>query len=105
MPSSIVTRIRSHVGRTLGDKRHVVVLAVSGGVDSMVLLDATAAALAHDRFVVATFDHGTGEAATGAADLVAFRCRLLGVECRRGVAAAAAQSENGLRVARWKFLT
>ncbi|HKS06719.1 MAG TPA: ATP-binding protein, partial [Gemmatimonadaceae bacterium] len=47
------------------------VLAVSGGRDSTVLLDAMARYRREAVAVVATFDHGTGAAATAAADLVA----------------------------------
>jgi tRNA(Ile)-lysidine synthase len=50
-----------------------VVLAVSGGVDSMVLLHAAAREIAQGaeaRVIIATFDHGTGTAATAAAALV-----------------------------------
>ena len=43
------------------------VLAISGGIDSMVLLDAAAAVLPARRLVVATFDHGTGPEAARAA--------------------------------------
>lgn len=45
-------------------------LAVSGGRDSMVLLDAMASARGHEIAAVATYDHGTGPAATAAAALV-----------------------------------
>jgi tRNA(Ile)-lysidine synthase TilS/MesJ len=50
-----------------------VVLAVSGGLDSMVLLAAAARLPARKRrnVIVATFDHGTGKAAGRAAALVA----------------------------------
>ena len=47
-----------------------VVLAVSGGVDSMVLMHAAAGAPGVDVAAVATFDHGTGAAATRAAGRV-----------------------------------
>ncbi|HJR40773.1 MAG TPA: ATP-binding protein, partial [Gemmatimonadaceae bacterium] len=43
-----------------------VVLAVSGGRDSMVLLEAAARAARQRIVAVATFDHGTGDAATHA---------------------------------------
>jgi tRNA(Ile)-lysidine synthase len=101
MPPSIVARIRSEVRRRLGGHRSVI-LAVSGGVDSMALLDAAAAV--RDGIAVATFDHATGAAASEAASLVSSRCRELGVECGRGVASVVASSEAELRAARWSFL-
>ncbi|MDA1082023.1 MAG: tRNA lysidine(34) synthetase TilS [Gemmatimonadetes bacterium] len=66
-------------------------LAVSGGRDSMVLLDACAA-VRTDIVGVATYDHGTGEAATRAAALV------VAVSTRRGLrplARHAHDSRNG----------
>lgn len=81
-----------------------VVLAVSGGCDSMVLLRA-AASVARPRIVaVATFDHGTGAAARRAADLVAREARALGVPVRRGKARAGLRGEAEWRAARWEFL-
>src|SRR5574340_672938 len=56
-----------------------VVLAVSGGRDSMVLLDAVAHACRRQVACVAVFDHGTGEAATRAAALVSSRASALGL--------------------------
>ena len=81
-----------------------VILAVSGGVDSMVLLDAAAALFAAERLVVATFDHGTGTHATSAADLVAERSSALGIECVSERAQGQLSSEADLRGARWGFL-
>jgi tRNA(Ile)-lysidine synthase len=81
-----------------------VVLAVSGGIDSTVLLDAAAETVGRDRLTVATFDHGTGDAARTAVDLVRAWCAELGVECVTGRAGVVARNEAGLRSARWKFL-
>lgn len=81
-----------------------VVLAVSGGLDSMVLLDAAAHAADRARLVVATFDHGTGPHATEASALVADRARSLALECRAGRASRSLRSEAELRAARWDFL-
>ncbi len=77
-------------------------LAVSGGCDSMVLLDAFAAARA-DIAAVATFDHGTGDAAERAAEHVEIEAsrRELPVVSGRGGGAA---SEDALRAERWAFL-
>jgi tRNA(Ile)-lysidine synthase len=88
------------------------VLAVSGGVDSMTLLVAVAEAMAgapaagRPEVVVATFDHGTGPAATDAAAFVAHESARLGLPCVRGGGAAAtgAGTEAGWRAARWRFL-
>ncbi|NUO95966.1 MAG: hypothetical protein HOQ14_15900, partial [Gemmatimonadaceae bacterium] len=54
-------------------------LAVSGGLDSMVLLHAMAAVARARIAVVATFDHGTGPAATAAATDVAREASALGL--------------------------
>ncbi|MBA3578687.1 MAG: tRNA lysidine(34) synthetase TilS [Gemmatimonadaceae bacterium] len=79
-----------------------VVLAVSGGADSMVMLDA--ARDARSELVVATFDHGTGPAAKGAADLVRRRCGELGLRCVSGDAARKGTTEESWRRQRWDFL-
>lgn len=84
-----------------------VVLAVSGGVDSMVLLDAATRGIPRnerDRIVIATFDHGTGDAAVAACALVEARCASLGVRCVAGCASTRCSTEAALRDARWSFL-
>lgn len=81
-----------------------VVLAVSGGRDSMVLLDAVAHACRRQVACVAVFDHGTGEAATRAAALVSSRASALGLRSRVERSARAAASEAAWRAARWEFL-
>lgn len=81
-----------------------VVLAVSGGMDSMALLHLAAASRAGAQVAaVATFDHGTGPAAASAAALVQREAARLGfvVECGIG---APARSESAWRDARWRFL-
>lgn len=81
------------------------VLAVSGGRDSMALLEAAALAVPGRIAAVATFDHGTGAAATEAADLVARRARALGLRVARGTARAGVPgTEAAWRDARWRFL-
>ncbi|MEP6492940.1 MAG: tRNA lysidine(34) synthetase TilS [bacterium] len=80
------------------------VLAVSGGVDSMVLLDAVAGAIPAERLTVATFDHGTGPAATSARALVEERAMAIGIECAAARADRVLSSEAELRGARWEFL-
>ena len=81
-----------------------VVLAVSGGRDSMVLLDAALAAAPERIVAVATFDHGTGAAARAAAALVRRTARALGVTVVGGRADLAGATEGVWREARWRFL-
>ena len=75
------TSVRQAVAAALGEGRtraghRRVVLAVSGGVDSMVLLDAAVATTSLDRLLVATFDHGTGPTAAAARTFVEQRATL-----------------------------
>ncbi|MCA0375922.1 MAG: tRNA lysidine(34) synthetase TilS [Gemmatimonadetes bacterium] len=90
--------------------RHVdtpLVLAVSGGRDSMALLHAMAAWAPERVAAVATFDHGTGPHATEAASLVAAQARRLGltvVRERARSAPAVPATEAAWRAARWAFL-
>jgi tRNA(Ile)-lysidine synthase len=80
------------------------VLAVSGGRDSMALLDSFVR-WRTDAVAVATFDHGTGVPARRAAQLVereAERRGLRFVSARRGRGRAATEEE--WRAARWGFL-
>ena len=100
MPES---SIKTAVERTLEGHRRIV-LAVSGGIDSMVLLGAAAAVLPAERLVVATFDHGTGTHATHAARFVKQRAATLGLECVQARARLSLDSEAELRAARWAFL-
>lgn len=80
-------------------------LAVSGGLDSMVLLTSTVNALGPGRVSVVTFDHGTGAAASRAARLVRTRGDQLRVDVVTGRAPAGmARSEAAWRNARWAFL-
>jgi tRNA(Ile)-lysidine synthase len=83
-----------------------VVLAVSGGLDSMVLLDAAAQVVpkAATRLRVATFDHRTGHHASRAAKLVEKRCQSLGLKCIVGTAAQVGIRESEWREERWRFL-
>jgi tRNA(Ile)-lysidine synthase len=86
--------------------RERVVLAVSGGLDSMVLLDAAAASAEASRasLLVATFDHRTGNHASRAVRLVAKRSEALGIRCVTGVAQFRGTREHEWRDERWKFL-
>lgn len=77
-------------------------LAVSGGRDSMALLDACAAA--HDDVAaVATFDHGTGAAATRAVEFVEMEAMRRGVPVVTGRGTGAGD-ETAWRAERWDFL-
>jgi tRNA(Ile)-lysidine synthase len=80
------------------------VLAVSGGRDSMAMLQAFARASRNSVAVVATFDHGTGPAATRAADLVAREAAVLGFPVVLGTAERAASNEAEWRTMRLAFL-
>ncbi len=80
------------------------VLAVSGGRDSMVLLQAVARWAPERIAAVATFDHGTGRFATDAASLVAAESRRLGLTVVRERSRTPGQSEAAWRMARWNFL-
>ena len=71
----------------------------------MVLMEAVARAAAEHVASVATFDHGTGPAATRAASLVAERARALGLPVRTGVTPALARSEAAWRAQRMAFLS
>jgi tRNA(Ile)-lysidine synthase len=85
-------------------KRGRVVLAVSGGRDSMVLLDAMARFATGAVAAVATFDHATGPAATRAVAMVRARGRSLGLRVVSARARSAGRNEAELRDARWSFL-
>lgn len=80
------------------------VLAVSGGRDSMVLLDAMASARAHEIAAIATFDHGTGAAARRAVRLVEHTGLALQLPVVTGVATTTDSGEATWRDARWHFL-
>lgn len=69
MKGSIVDRIQGAVAASLpGESRAL--LAVSGGIDSMVLLHAARTVVDPRRLVVATFDHASGPHSAKAVDLV-----------------------------------
>ena len=82
------------------------VLAVSGGLDSMVLLTAASRlpSRARREVMVATFDHGTGKAAGRAAALVAREAVRCGFACVTGRASTIGTREEEWRRGRWQFL-
>ena len=79
-------------------------LAVSGGRDSMALLDAATRVAGEHVAAVATFDHGTGDAARRAAAHVEREASRLGVPVVVGRAALGGASEAAWRAVRWGFL-
>lgn len=81
-----------------------VLLAVSGGLDSMVLLDAATRWRREEIAGVATFDHGTGDFAREAVELVRRITKEHGVRFVHGAAAGLAATEAAWRKARWEFL-
>jgi tRNA(Ile)-lysidine synthase len=103
-----------HAARTfVAESRRVeapIVLAVSGGCDSMVMMQAVADAWrrshppAQPQLLVLTFDHGTGARATAAMDLVVREASRLGLQVRAGHARLAGVNEAEWRAARWQFL-
>jgi tRNA(Ile)-lysidine synthase len=103
---------RTWVGKAIGagaaaasDRGERWLLAVSGGRDSMVLLDAAVRAGAPIA-AVATFDHGTGAAARRAAALVERTAERLGVAVLTGSRVASPDdTEATWRTARRAFLT
>lgn len=101
-PAPTSRRIESAVRRCAGASP--VVLAVSGGRDSMALLHVAARVLPRGSLMVATFDHGTGRAATRAAAHVASEAGRLGLEVVVGRAARNARTEAGWREERHRFL-
>jgi len=101
--AGISRRIEAAV-RGAGNRDGPLVLAVSGGRDSMALLHAFVRAARGAVATVATFDHGTGPTATRAAELVADESLALGVPVVIGTAEATGRSEAEWRHARRAFL-
>ncbi|HJQ11708.1 MAG TPA: tRNA lysidine(34) synthetase TilS [Gemmatimonadaceae bacterium] len=83
-----------------------VLLAVSGGLDSMTLMHAASklGRSGRKRILVGTFDHGTGPAARNAAALVTRESARRGLECIHGEACTVGTREEEWRRARWDFL-
>jgi tRNA(Ile)-lysidine synthase len=97
-------RVLREIRRQLASARGPLVLAVSGGGDSMAMLRAVHL-VAPDRVVaVASFDHGTGAAARRAVALVRAECERLDVPLVTGGGRSVGASEARWRAARWGFL-
>ena len=99
--------VHDAVAKALAGKPRVV-LAVSGGTDSMTLLDAAAHVARSRVAAVATFDHGTGETARAAAAFVTEQAMARGLRVVVGYAGSVgtpvATTEAEWRAARWGFL-
>jgi tRNA(Ile)-lysidine synthase len=96
--------VEAPVGQALGAAARVV-LAVSGGRDSMALLRAAMNVMRAAVAAVATFDHGTGGHATAAVELVSAVCETYDVPCTAARAPAGTpHTEAAWRLARWRFL-
>jgi tRNA(Ile)-lysidine synthase len=105
--TALGARLPAHLeARGLIRPGEVVVAAVSGGLDSVVLLHTLRFLLEPWalRLVVAHFDHRMREGSEADADWVAGLCRAWGVPCERGVARRALRSEAEARAARYTFL-
>lgn len=98
----VARRIERAVRGAVGRRR--VVLAVSGGRDSMALLHAAVRVARPSVACVATYDHGTGSVATRAAELAASAAASLGVPAVVGRASRAGRNEAEWREQRRAFL-
>jgi len=99
----IIARVHAAVAAAVPPDARVL-LAVSGGVDSMVLLDAVAGACSGAAAAVATFDHRTGRAASDAVERVRREAEARGLPVIAGRADRVGSSEAEWREARWRFL-
>jgi tRNA(Ile)-lysidine synthase len=90
------------VARQLRERR--VVLAVSGGRDSMALMHAAASRASNGIACVASFDHATGSHSARAVALVTRAGRELGLEVITVRATTAGRTEAEWRAQRWSFL-
>ena len=104
MRDASVRAIETSVRQMLA-RRNRLVLAVSGGIDSAVLLDAAARLRSREhRIVVATVDHGTGPAATESTAQVLATAARFGLSAMSDRLTLERPGEAAWREARWKFL-
>jgi tRNA(Ile)-lysidine synthase len=104
MRDEVVRAIESSVQQLLS-RRPRLVLAVSGGADSAVLLDAVVKLrTTTHQIVVASVDHGTGDAATEATALTVAAAARAGLPAISERLTLIQRDEASLRDGRWKFL-
>jgi tRNA(Ile)-lysidine synthase len=100
----VADAVRAALDVAVAKSPEKLVVAVSGGRDSMALMHALARWFPRAVAAIATFDHGSGAAATDAAALVAAEARRLGLTVIRERSRAIAANEDAWRTARWSFL-
>jgi tRNA(Ile)-lysidine synthase len=102
-----VRRVRSRIGEILEegpDFPGPLIVALSGGLDSCVLLHALRfSGAVEGEIVAAHFDHGMRDGSEMDADWTRGVCRAWGVPYRRGRAQRVLKSENDARAARYEF--
>jgi tRNA(Ile)-lysidine synthase len=108
MPNDSGRAVMQAARRSARESDAPLLLAVSGGLDSMALLHAMATVAPERVAAVATFDHGTGPAARAAVSLASRTAAALGLPVVVGRlpadAAPAAGREAAWRRARYEFL-
>lgn len=104
MPDGSVRAVETSIGQMLA-RRSRLVLAVSGGPDSAVLLDVVARMRGPEhRIIVASVDHGTGAAATEATARAVASAARLGLAAMSERLTLSRPGEAAWREARWAFL-
>jgi tRNA(Ile)-lysidine synthase len=101
---SLVAAVENAVRAALGSGAPVV-LAVSGGRDSMALLDAAGRVVPDRVRLVATFDHGSGAHAAEGVAVVRAAAARLGLPVVAGRGAPGPATEASWRASRWTFLS
>jgi tRNA(Ile)-lysidine synthase len=104
MVASVVRQIERCVADVAAATARPLVLAVSGGLDSMALLEAAARIARRRVAVVASFDHGSGPHATHAVSFVCRQAALRQLPAVVGHAGEIMGDEAAWREARWEFL-
>ena len=102
MATPVGREVLECASRAARDSDLPLLLAVSGGLDSMVLLDAFATIAPSRVVAVATFDHGTGAYATRAARAVAREARRRGLTVVTGRLSDPPPAARGGLEAMWR---